>query len=524
MRAFLFFLLMSFTGYVSAQPNIILIMTDDMGYSDLGCYGGEIKTPHLDKLAEEGLRFTQFYNTGRCCPTRASLMSGLYPHQAGMGHMTKDEGEEHPGYRGRLMERAVTIAEVLGENGYETIQTGKWHLGNEKPSWPAARGFKKSFSCPQGAGFFFKLKDFEVTRKTRTVTRNDEAVYTRENDMPDGWYATDAWTDEGLGFVKEAVKNEKPFFWYLAYNAPHWPLLAKQEDIAKYKGVYDKGWDEVRKQRYERLKKMGLIKEEWAMSPRPDKIPAWDSLSEDEQVKQANRMAIYAAMIDCVDQNIGKIVTSLKALGQYENTLILFLQDNGGCAEGGVLGSDTGTGKRETGQSGSFIKYGVCWANVSNTPFRMYKKWAHEGGAGTPLVAHWPKGINRKLHGELIHEPAHVIDIMATCVEITGSEYPKRFNDHNILPIQGVSLNPLFQDKGFSRNAPLFWEHEGNRAVRDGKWKLVMPYNGDWELYDMDKDRTELNDLSSQMPEKKKMLEKHYQEWADSSMVEPRKR
>lgn len=502
----------------TAKPNIILIMCDDMGYSDLGCYGSEIDTPALDGLAENGLRFTQFYNTGRCCPTRASLISGLYPHQAGMGHMTGDRGPDHPGYRGRLMFRAVTIAEVLGAHGYETIQTGKWHLGNKEANWPGKRGFKKSFSCPQGAGFYFHIGD---TTQGRSITRNDKVVYTKQDDTPEGWYATDAWTDEGLQFVNEAVEADKPFFWYLAYNAPHWPLMAKQKDIAKYANSYTKGWDEIRKARYSRMQELGIIRKEWPMSPRGKSIPAWDKLSAADKAKQANRMAIYAAMIDSVDQNIGKIVKALKALKVFDNTLILFLQDNGACAEGGVLGSDRGKGKKETGGSGSYISYGECWANASNTPFRRYKHWVHEGGAATPLVAHWPAGISKQLNSKLINEPSHLVDIMATCVDISGATYPKIFNDTEIIPMQGKTLTPLFTEKAFERGPAIFWEHEGNRAIRDGKWKLVAIHGGHWELYDMEKDRTELNDLATKMPEKVKGMAAQYEAWGKSAMVEP---
>ena len=500
-----------------AKPNIILIMTDDMGFSDLGCYGGEIETPNLDALAAGGLRFTQFYNTGRCCPTRASLLTGLYPHQAGVGHMNGDRGPEHPGYRGRLTNRCVTIAEVLDPAGYFTFTTGKWHVGAKKKShWPIGRGFKGSYSCPQGAGFYFSMK---TARQMRQIVRGDKVVYDKKNDMPAGWYSTDAWTDEGLKFMAEAAGRGEPFFWYLAHNAPHWPLQAKPKDIAKYRGKYKVGWDEIRKRRYAKLIELGMIDSNWPLSPRGQGVPAWDALSEKQKDNQDLRMATYAAMIDSVDQNVGKIVRKLKELGQFDNTLIMFLQDNGGCAEGGSLGRDNGKGVCGTAES--FSLYGACWANASNTPFRRYKHWVHEGGSGTPLVAHWPAGIVVKLRGGLIHEPSHLIDLMATCVDISGAEYPKTFKGGKIIPAEGKSLRPLLEGGKFDRGGAIYFEHEGNRAVRLGKWKIVSIHRGKWELYDMSADRTELDDLSEKMPGKLREMIGLYDAWAKRALVEP---
>ncbi|MDP6046543.1 MAG: arylsulfatase [Phycisphaerae bacterium] len=500
-----------------SKPNIILIMTDDMGFSDLGCYGSEISTPNLDALASGGLKFTQFYNTGRCCPTRASLLTGLYPHQAGVGHMNRDRGPQHPGYRGRLTKRCVTIAEVLNPAGYFTFTTGKWHVGaKEKSHWPIGRGFKRSYSCPQGAGFYFSMKTAQMFRQ---IVRGDKVIYDKKNDMPDGWYSTDAWTDEGLKFAAEAAGQGKPFFWYLAHNAPHWPLQAKPQDIAKYRGKYKIGWDEIRKRRYAKLIKLGMIDKSWPLSPRGKGVPAWDTLSEKQKDNQDLRMATYAAMIDSVDQNVGKIVKKLKELGQYENTLIMFLQDNGGCAEGGNLGSNAGKGV--CGTAGSFSKYGACWANASNTPFRRYKHWVHEGGAGTPLVAHWPEGIAAGLRGKLITEPSHLVDLMATCVDISGAEYPKTFKGAKIIPAQGKSLRPLLAGEKFDRGGAIYFEHEGNRAVRLGKWKIVSIHRGKWELYDMSADRTELNDLSAKMPDKLGEMIALYDAWSKRALVEP---
>ena len=504
----------------SERPNIIIIMTDDMGYSDLGCYGAEINTPNLDGLAKNGLRFTQFYNTGRCCPTRTSLLTGLYAHQAGMGGMTSDAGPNRPGYRGRIMKRAVTIGEALAPAGYHTIQTGKWHVGDKKKEWwPVNRGFQSGFSSPAGGGFYYRPSAFN---QPRSIVRGEKVIYNQQIDPPKGFYTTDAYTEEGFPYVREAVKANKPFLWYLAYNAPHFPLKAKPEDIAKYRGKYKAGWDEVRKKRHEKLIELGIIKSSWKLSPRSKNIPAWETLSEKQKDEQDLRMATYAAMIDCVDQNIGKLVTELKSLEVYENTLIIFLCDNGGDSSGGTLGSNKGKGK--VGTAESFAYYGEAWANVSNTPFKLYKKYIHEGGISTPFIAHWPKGINKDLNNSLITEPTHLIDLMATCIDLSNAEYPKSYKSHEIIPMEGKSLNSIFKGKKFTRNAPLFFEHSGNKGIRSGKWKLVSKKGSAWELYDMEQDRTELNDLSSKYPEISNDLKSKYAEWAKRCFVNKSKK
>lgn len=505
----------AFAATKADPPNILIIMTDDMGFSDLGCYGSEIETPNLDGLAKQGLRFTQFYNTGRCCPTRASLLTGLYQHQAGVGAMTKDEGPSKPGYRGRLMDQCVTIAEVLKPAGYQTIQTGKWHVGSAKTAWwPLARGFDRCYTCPEGGGFYFRPKP------GRTIIRGNDLLYDQKKAPPSDWYTTDAWTEEGLEYVQEAIKRKKPFLWYLAHNAPHFPLKAKPEDIAKYRGKYKGGWDDIREQRYKRLIELGMIDSNWKLSPRDNKVPAWDSLSEKEKDQQDLRMATYAAMVDCVDQNVGKIISKLKEWKIYENTLILFLHDNGGSDEGGARGSNKGKG--ECGTVDSYAFYGACWANASNTPFRKYKKRIHEGGISSPLIAHWPRGIHPDLKGTLVHKPTHLIDLMATCVDLSTAEYPETYKGKNILPMEGKSLRPIFQKKPFQREAPLFFEHYGNRGIRKGQWKLVSASKGPWELYDMENDRTELDNLAAEQSTKVQELSALYQAWADRCNV-PRK-
>lgn len=514
------FSMASGAGGRGAKPNIIVIMTDDMGYSDLGCYGSEIETPNLDGLAGEGIRFSQFYNTSRCSPTRSSLMTGLYSHQAGMGLLTTDEGPQNPGYRGRLMERCVTIAEVLRPQGYENIITGKWHMGDaRKEWWPLGRGFDRFYGCPQGGGFFFRPSSWKAER---FVVRDNEIIYDKKTDPPEGWYATDAFTDEGIKYVEDSVEKEKPFFWYLAYNAPHFPLQAKPEDVEKYRGKYLAGWDKIREERYQKLIKLGLIEESLKLSPRGKGIPAWETLLDEEKESQDERMAVYAAMIDCIDQNVGKIVTALKDMGVYENTLILFLHDNGGQSGPALMGCNNGKGVPGTAESE--VYYGTCWANVSDTPFRMYKNFIHEGGIATPLIAHWPRGIVASMNGQITTEPTHLIDLMKTFVEISGATYPKTFQGYEILPTEGESLLPLLQNKPFHREDPIFFEHQGNRGARQGKWKLVAPKGKPWELYDMQADRTEQNNLAGQRPGKVKAMGALYQDWAKRCFITKKKK
>lgn len=534
-----------------ARPNIIVILCDDMGFSDIGCYGGEILTPNLDALAAGGLRFTQFYNTARCCPTRASLLTGLYPHQTGIGHMvdawSKRSGE---GYAGDLNNRCLTLAQVLRAAGYRTMMTGKWHLTPSQPkdgkpdtsgghNWPLQRGFERFYGTIHGAGSFYD---------PNTLVRDNTLIspYADPQYKPDSYYYTDAITDHSVRYIKEA-DAASPFFLYVAYTAAHWPMHAKDSDIAKYKGKYDAGYTAIRKARYERLVKMGLIDPQWAMSPAD---ATRDSVKDAEF--EARCMEVYAAMVDCMDQGVGKIVDALKEKNQLDNTLILWMQDNGGCAE--TLGR-AGEGKprasapslppmkpadlqpdmipKQTrdgypvrqgygvmpGGADTYIAYGKGWANVSNTPFREYKHWVHEGGISTPLIAHWPKGLARK--GQLEQTPAHLIDIAATCYDLASAKYPVEYNGNKITPLEGRSLAPLFTGGKIQRDA-IYWEHEGNRAVRVGDWKLVAKgRKGAWELYDMARDRTELHDLAAANPAKVAELAKLWEEYATRTHVLP---
>jgi len=522
------------------RPNIVLIMADDMGYSDIGCYGGEINTPNLNRLAAGGVRFTQFYNTARCCPTRASLMTGLYQHQAGVGHMMNDRG--YDSYRGDLSNRCVTIAEVLKQAGYSTYMSGKWHVtryrkpDDPKHNWPRQRGFDRFFGTIHGAGSFY-----------------DPCSLTRDNTQippdSDDFYYTNAIADNAVKFIHEH-SSDNPFFMYVPFTAPHWPMHALPQDIAKYKGRYAKGWDALRAERHKRMIKMGLVKSDWKITQRDSNELPWEEVKNKQWFQR--RMEVYAAMVDCLDQGVGRIVSELKSKGDFENTLVFFLADNGGCAE--EYGSRnevkpdpskriplkpmdknelqydmqpkvtrdgrpvrTGLGV-VPGPADSYIAYGKAWENASNTPFRLYKHWVHEGGISTPLIAHWPERI--KTRGKLRNQPGHLIDIMATCVDVAGARYPSKYKGNKIIPMEGKSLVPAFDNKPIEREA-IYWEHEGNRAVRKGKWKLVSRHPGKWELYNLEADRTELNDLSQKYTRTVEQLKVMYEKWAARCAVQP---
>ncbi|MBI1374259.1 MAG: sulfatase-like hydrolase/transferase [Phycisphaera sp.] len=523
------------------RPNIIIIMSDDMGYSDIGCFGSEIDTPNLNKLAAEGVRFTQFYNTSRCCPTRASILTGLYPHETGIGHMMEDRGEE--GYRGDLNEHCVTIAQVMKSAGYATYMAGKWHVTpkvnpreeTDKKNWPLQRGFDRFYGTIHGAGSFYDPNS--LTRDNTLISPYADPEY-----KPDVYYYTDAIADNASRYISEH-KKDKPFFMYVTFTAAHWPMHALPQDIAKYKGRYDAGWDALRASRYKRMQEMGLIKPEWKLSPRDPGSPAWEDAPDKEW--ESSLMEVYAAMVDHLDQGVGKIVSTLKANDQLDNTLVFFLQDNGGCAENMGRGNKITYRDSEPdvlkpmkpeelqydmipkrtrdgrvvkqgrgvvpGGPDSYIGYGLSWANASNTPFRMFKHYVHEGGISTPLIAHWPKGIPASRNGAFEPQPGHLIDLMATCVDLAGAKYPESLNGHSIHPMEGVSLAPAFAGKDLNRPNPLFWEHEGNRAVRDGRWKIVAKgRNGKWELHDMEADRSEVNDVASEHSD---IVEKMAAEW-----------
>jgi len=489
------------------KPNIIVVLVDDMGFADIGCYGSEIPTPNLDKLAADGLRFTQFYNTGRCCPTRASILTGLYPHEAGVGHMGEDRGV--PGYRGRLNERCVTIAEVLRGAGYFTAMSGKWHVGQNHGVVPWERGFERSLNSPAG-GFYYP------EGKQNRLFLNGKALADDAPELPKNWYTTDLYTDFGIRFIDEGLAAKKPVFLYLAYNAPHFPLQAPADEIAKFRGKYKIGWDKLREQSHARQKELGVVDNAWALSPRPDPVQAWDKLSDKDKDRFDNIMAIYAACVAHIDTSVGRLVAALKQRGVLDHTLLFFLSDNGGNAESGPNGRLEGD---SPGAAGSTVFCGQSWATLENTPFRRYKHYNHEGGIATPFVVHWPAGFAAR--NELRQQPGHLVDIMATCVDVGGAKYPAEFQGRSILPMEGRSLVPAFANQPIEREA-LFWEHEGNVAVRVGDWKLVrFGRNGPWELYNLKADRTELHDLSAGQPGRAKELAAKWEAWAERTNVKP---
>ena len=550
------------------KPNILIILADDLGWSDLGCYGGEIRTPNLDSLAAGGLRFTQFYTSTRCCPSRASLLTGLYPHQAGIGLMTSDQaakypgagdkGEAFPGYRGALNANCVTIAQVLKPTGYRTAAAGKWHVGNSEP--PTKRGFDDFYGFVGGYG----VDSWEPRMMKRLPEGRPQRSY-----QPGEFFATDAITDHALDFLADMRKAGAPWLLYVGYQAPHFPVQSKREDMTGYPEIYARGWDKIREQRLTKQKKIGLLPESTALTPR-SKIshpvasrrlgswtddgnnPAWDSLPADRRADLAQRMAVFAGMVTGMDRNIGRLIADLRASGQLDNTLILFLSDNGACAEWEPFGFEMlptpnpvpGTGINQgtqalpnklyrgdelatMGQAGSFPSYGSGWANACNTPWRLYKHYGHEGGIGTPLIAHWPAAVGKeKDNGRFVREPAHLIDLMATCVDITGAKYPAEWIGKKILPMEGVSLRPLLAPSAGNPASLsprlLAWEHEGNRAIREGQWKLVSLATAPWELYDMEADRVEMNDLAASQPERVKDMSAKWEVWAKRTNVLPR--
>jgi arylsulfatase len=493
-------------GWTAERPNIVVILVDDMGFSDLGCYGSEIPTPNLDALAANGLRFTQFYNTGRCCPTRAALLTGLYSHQAGIGHMTEDKGV--PGYQGRLNDQCLTVAEVLQPAGYFTAMTGKWHVGQNLGVTPWGRGFRRSLNAAAG-GFYFP-----ESNKAKLFL-NGNAIENDDPQLPKGWYSTDLWTTFGLKFIDEARDAQQPFFLYLAHNAPHFPLQAPEDEIAKFRGKYMSGWETLRDQRYERQLQLGIIDAKWAKSTRPPRVQPWNEVSDDEKKRFDHLMAVYAATVHRLDKSIGDLVQGLKQRGVLDNTLVLFMSDNGGNAESGPSGKTNG----DPTKADSDWFCGESWAFAENTPFRMYKHYNHEGGIATPLIAHWPAGIAAK--NELRKHPSHLIDIMATCVDVSNATYPTRHNEKPVLPIEGKSLVPAFANQPIQREA-LYWEHEGNAAIRVGDMKLVRQgKNAAWELYDLAVDRTELHDLVTEKPEIAQDLAAKWEAWAVRAQVKP---
>lgn len=528
------------------RPNIILIMADDLGFSDLGCYGSEIKTPNLDYLAQNGIRFTQFYNTSRCCPTRAALLTGLYNHQAGIGKMT--DAEDQPGYRGHLTENTVTLAEVLKSAGYQTAMAGKWHVSNttvqknpqDQLAWlnhqkdfgdfapieqyPTRRGFDKYFGNIWGVVDFFD--PFSLVSGTKPVKT-----------VPKNYYHTDAINDTAVAYIQSYAKTKAPFFMYVAHTAPHWPLMALPEDIAKYQDTYKPGWDVIRKNRYERMVKMGLIDPKTTPFPKrwQDEL-TWEANPDKDW--DARAMAVHAAMIDRMDQGIGRIIQTLRKTGQLENTVILFLSDNGAspenCAAYGP-GFDRPNQTRDgrpisydlkkqvmPGPQTTYASIGQRWANVANTPYQYWKAESYEGGVHTPLVAFWPAGISAK-KGSFSTQVGHVMDFMPTLVELAGARYPTTYQGRAITPTTGLSLVPSLKWQKAAGHEALFNEHFGARFVRSGPWKLVSSARDTtWQLYNLATDGTETANLAAQQPEKVRQLAALWQQWANTHQVYPK--
>ena len=514
---------------MTQRPNVILILVDDMGFADLGITGSEIKTPNLDALANNGVLLTSMYNCARCCPTRASLLTGLYPHNAGIGHMGVDLGSK--AYQGFLRNDSATIAEVLRAGGYRTLMSGKWHVAGDfdprdMDNWrigdvdhptPRQRGFDHFYGTLDGATHFFS---------PHYMLEDDGRVEVSHDDF----YYTDAITDKAISMMQTSVNDSQPFFLYLAHTAPHWPLHAHAEDIAKYDGTYQRGWDETRTARHETMNSRGLFQSNWNISPRDSEVPSWNDIKLKDW--EASKMATYAAMVDRMDQSIGRVVAELEALQQLDNTLILFLSDNGGCAEfmaedgwaqtfpdKTLDGRQIAMGNIENlrpGDALTFQSYDKPWANVSNAPFKLYKHYVHEGGISTPLIAHWP---DRLKQSHIAQQACHVVDIMPTILEATGCNYLSELGGHEIQPMQGESLIPLLNHGNWQREQPIFWEHEGNCAIRSDNFKLVKEFNKPWELYDMETDRTELNNLIGKNKTLEKSLLKQYQHWANVTGV-----
>lgn len=515
-------------------PNIIVILADDLGYSDLGCYGGEISTPHIDALAAGGVKFTQFYNSARCCPSRASLMTGLYPTQAGIGDFTTDKPDKHrgPGYLGRLRDDCVTMAEVLKPAGYGCYYVGKWHMHPE--TGPIKRGFDEFYGFTRGHSHDQYDADYYLRLP---------ASHAKEVDPPaDEFYATDVFNQYAVEFIRQGQRSEKPWLLFLGHSAPHFPVQAPAERADKYDAVYQRGWDVLRKERFERMKKLGLIDgDRWSLPPRSivpvdrediangfagDPNPAWDSLDADRQADLARRMAVFAAMVEGIDTGVGQIVDHLKQTDDLDNTLILFLSDNGACYEWGPFGFDgvsrrgetilrTGEELRQIGGRGTHQSYGSAWANLGNTPLRMYKHFTKEGGINTPMIAHWPAGVRKRT--DWLRQPAHLMDVLPTLIDVAGAEYPDEFQGHEIQPTEGTSLLPAMRGENLPQRT-IGFDHQAAHAFRDGDWKIVfskrMPHDLKWELYNLADDRCETNDLAEQYPERLQSMIEGWKKWA----------
>jgi len=523
----------------AARPNVLIVLADDLGYSDLGCYGGEVPTPNLDRLAAAGVRFSACYNSARCCPTRASLMTGLYPHQTGIGSFATDRPnpDKGPAHLNHLNDRCVTLAELLGAAGYSTSMVGKWHMN---VPGPIARGFERFYGYIR----HYAKPQWKPSEHRRLPEGTPEELRYAEGEF----YATDVFTDYALEFLRQARDDGRPWFLYLAHSSPHFPIQAPAESIDRHVDTYRRGWDALRAERLERMKRLGLIDGSLELPPRSEvpvdgpKVtngysgepnPAWDDLPADRREDLARRMATYAAMVDHVDRGVGRLLADLEANGELDNTLIVFTSDNGACYEWGPFGFDgpsrQGVTKLHRGdelgaidQPGSYHAYGSAWAMLCNTPLAMYKHFCHEGGVRSPLIVHWPARVQHR--GDLVRYGAHVMDVVPTVCAATGAAYPAQHDGHDVQPLEGVSLLPALAGEALP-DRRLFFEHQGARGVRDGDWKLVwgkrQPDKVRWELYNLADDVAEQRDLAAEHTALVDRLAADWLRWARRVNVYP---
>ncbi|MDA1166046.1 MAG: arylsulfatase [Planctomycetota bacterium] len=497
---------------VARRPNIILVMADDLGWSDIGCYGGEIETPHIDSLASDGLRFTQFYNNAICGPTRASLLTGLYCQQVGHRGDRWNEPKD--------FQKCVTIGEVLQHAGYQTAMVGKWQGRDSSLD----RGFDRFFGpmCQAKISYFHEVKG------------NPYFVDRERYELPEDFYLTEALNDYALRFLKEGLKKKEPLFLYVAHIAPHWPLHAREADVARYRKRYrDLGWDQTRQRRFERQRTAGLVPDDWQPAPQTSDVKVWKL--DQHKDWQAERMAVYAAQVEVIDRGVGNLLQALKDAGEEDNTLVMFLSDNGAAPDGGIAPAGSGFGFGPKSQNDSwrndgqairpgsgpenlpgphdtFAAYGLAWANASNTPLRGTKLGAYEGGIRTPLVARWPAVIRER--GAITRQSGHVIDFMATCLDVAGMDYPGEFKGRKPLPPEGLSLLPVFQGQQRAEHQQLCWSVPRHHAIRMGDWKAVRPRTGGaWQLFDLENDGTETTDLSQREPERVQNLASQFEAW-----------
>ncbi|MDY5639203.1 MAG: arylsulfatase [Parabacteroides sp.] len=526
-----------------SRPNILVILADDLGYSDLGCYGSEIQTPNLDRLAQTGIRFSHFYNAGRSCPSRASLLTGLYPHQAGIGRMTFDD--HLPGYRGTMTHNGVTIPEVLKESGYQTGMIGKWHvaetpLREDQRIWLAHQVEHDEFAPKENYPTYRGFEDFYGTiygvvdyYDPFSLVHGEEPI----REVPKDYYSTIALTDSAVSYINRYAQSEKPFFMYLSYHSPHWPLHAPEKYVQKYADTYKVGWEKIRDARYERMKALGIFQDQSDFLSNRQSTKEW--VENTDSVWDARAMAVHAAMIDCMDEGIGRVIKALEETGQLDNTLILFMSDNG-CSPEICQNYPPGENDRPDmlrdgtpmiyprqkealpGPETTYASLGPEWANVANMPFRFWKAKMYEGGICTPMIAHWPKGIQVQ-SGSVVDAPCHVIDVMATCLDLSGATYPTTYQGNDISPYEGISMSPIFQTGRRKGHAVIGFEHFNEKAlVSEDGWKIVQPGNqADWELYDLNHDRTEMHNVADKYPDRLQSMITQYEAWANRTMVYP---